>query len=204
MKWVSCEGVVFEAVLGYFKENSFYKCLLLMFIEANLIFITFYSFLQLSSPSFFNGKDKFNTFFAVSFLFASFFFSFTFYILVYAFCNKEEAEAFINFTDYNIKGYICETLQVSLKNFANGFAHAYLIRNYTAQMVTLIAIKSILFAGVIYFRNVYINKLIKITFFFYFFICRFILFLEDRLLASFFFWISKSSLYNLSYNIVFI
>lgn len=82
------EGLL-SFIRSFLYEKSLYKCLILIFLEGNLMFITFYSTLQMTTPSRFNYIDRFNMIFAVIFLFCAIFFSFNFYLLTFSFCKKK-------------------------------------------------------------------------------------------------------------------
>ena len=162
------ENAVMTTVTAYLRENSLYKCILLILIEGNLIFISFFAGLQFFEPSVFNFRDKFNFVFALLFFFAAMIFAFGFYILVYALCSRKNAEIFLSYTRPTLHGYLCETITISLKNLANGIIHAYFLHNYTTQIACLIAVKMLILTAVFVFRKSYLNRLLMFTFALYF------------------------------------
>lgn len=88
----------FGKVTFFFRQNSFTEILLISFIEANCIFISFYCALQLKLVFFFNFFDKLICLFCIYFCFICLLSSLSFYLLFYGLKPRKGK----NFIEYKI------------------------------------------------------------------------------------------------------
>ena len=99
-----------KTVMSYFYENSLFKLILVAFIEANMMFLSFHCGIQILKPSCFNTLDKLNMVFSIIFFFVVLIFNFCFYPLIFTWCNKKDAEDFRTFAKFSLRGFCLEAL----------------------------------------------------------------------------------------------
>ncbi len=114
--------------------------------------------------------DKFSIIASISYLFVALIFSCTFYLLMHSLFRRKAKYVITDTLNLNMS-YLNQTMMFGIKNFAQGFIHAYFLDNYFLQILSLFSLKLSLFIISLFFFKIYKYKIVSILNISYYFFC---------------------------------
>ena len=137
-----------------------------------MVGLSFRALLQLTTPlsSSFVFQNKMNLATTVAVLFILVFYCFGFYLIAYRYCQRRQSEIIMN-NEVNLcpKSFFCQSICRIARNLIRGCLHAYLLKNYKAQIISLTVFDLISAITTLIFKKNFSNYLIYILFACYYF-----------------------------------
>lgn len=133
--------------------------LLTMILEPNTKSLAFYSFLQMHPLMMgnFSYRNKLNFCLTFLIMFILLMYSLVFYLIIFSFAKRSYSKMLLNFTKFKSSSFFLESFTRIMRDFVNGFLHAFFIFNYKRQIVGIMVSQIIYIIFCIYFRRNYIN-----------------------------------------------
>lgn len=133
--------------------------LVTMFMEANVMELTFSSLMQFLVSSNFVFWNKINFFISIIVLFLVLAYVLSFYPLIYEYSNRKSAETLLIRTKYSLGSFFIEPLYSIVFNFIRAFIHSLLLNFYSTQILCLTIVDSVFLLLIFPLATLFINKI---------------------------------------------
>lgn len=155
--WKHKEGMK-KSVYDFLDRHTMWWNLVIVIIDANLMFTTFSGFVNLLMPGCLNFRHKVNMAILIFYLFVNLIFPFVLFPYIFRKEVKDRGEITLTCAKFTRRGFLLEIMLSCIRNFFRGAIHAFFLSHYEVQITSLMGTDVLLMVACFLLRQGFMNK----------------------------------------------